>query len=120
MKKLISIICAVAVGMCSTNFSRQAVIAETEQSTNVLVAYFSRAGENQSVSMIEKGNTELLAEIIAEETGGDLFAIVPVVPYPDGYEDTKTIATQERNDNTRPEIKNTIENFDDYDVIFVG
>ncbi|MDE6426115.1 MAG: NAD(P)H-dependent oxidoreductase [Ruminococcus sp.] len=120
MKKLISMICAVAVGLCSMTFSRQAVTAETEQNTNVLIAYFSRAGENYSVGVIEKGNTELLAEIIAEETGGDLFEIVPVVPYPYEYEETKAIATQERNDNIRPEIRNTIENLDDYDVIFVG
>lgn len=120
MKKLILMICAVVIGVCSMTFSRQAVIAETEQSTNVLIAYFSRAGENYSVGVIEKGNTELLAEIVAEKTGGDLFEIVPVVPYPAGYEDTKAIATQERNDNARPEIKNTIENLDDYDVIFVG
>ena len=40
--------------------------------------------------------------------------------YPSGYEECKEVATQERNDNARPEIKNTIENLDDYDVIFVG
>ena len=86
----------------------------------MLIAYFSRAGENYSVGVIEKGNTELLAEIVAEETGGDLFRIEPVQEYPAGYEECKDVATQERNDNARPEIKNEIENFDSYDVIFVG
>ena len=37
--------------------------------------------------MIEKGNAELLAEIVAEETGRTLLEIEPVVPYPDSYED---------------------------------
>lgn len=120
MKKIIAIACSLIVGVLSMTFSTQAVTAEPESHSNVLIAYFSRAGENYSVGVIEKGNTELLAEIIADETNGDLFRIEPVVPYPEGYEDTKTIATQERTDNARPEIKNTIEKFDDYDVIFVG
>ncbi len=120
MKKILSLICSVVIGVFSMTFSGQAVTAETENETNVLIAYFSRAGENYSVGVIEKGNTELLAEIVSDETGGDLFEIVPVVPYPEGYEETKDIATQERIENARPEIKNTIENFEDYDVIFVG
>jgi len=120
MKKIIAIACSLMIGILSMTFSTQASSAEPESHSNVLIAYFSRAGENYSVGVIEKGNTELLAEIIADETGGDQFRIEPVVPYPEGYEDTKTIATQERTDNVRPEIKNTITNFDDYDVIFVG
>ena len=89
MKKIIAIACSLIVGVLSMTFSTQAVTAEPESHSNVLIAYFSRAGENYSVGVIEKGNTELLAEIIADETGGDLFRIEPVVPYPEGYEDTK-------------------------------
>ena len=42
---------------------------ETSNSGNVLVAYFSRAGENYSVGVIDKGNTAIIAELIAEQTG---------------------------------------------------
>lgn len=120
MKRIVSLLCAAVIGICSMTFSSQTVTAETESAPNVLIAYFSRAGENYSVGVIEKGNTELLAEIIADETGGELFCIEPAVSYPEGYEDTKTIAAQESTDHARPEIRNQIENFDDYDVIFVG
>ena len=120
MKKIFSLICAGVMSVCSMTFSGQAVIAETEEKNNVLIACFSRNGENYNVGVIEKGNTELLAEIISEETGGELFNIVPVVPYPESYDEMLTVATQERTDNARPAIQNTIENFDDYDVIFVG
>ena len=41
----------------------------------VAVIYFSRAGENYSVGNVKKGNTEILAEIIAKETGSNLFKI---------------------------------------------
>ena len=49
---------------------------QTEQafdSTNVLVAYFSRADENYSVGTIEVGNTQILGEYIANEVGADSF-----------------------------------------------
>ena len=86
----------------------------------ILIAYFSRAGENYSVGVIEKGNTAIVAELIAEQTGGDLFEIVPVVPYPSDYEEMKTVSTRESDTNARPEIANTVENWDEYDVIFLG
>lgn len=97
--------------------------SETQTGTadgKVLIAYFSRAGENYSVGVIDEGNTAKLAKEIAAQTGGDLFEIVPAIPYPDGYEDTKKVATRERNNNERPAIKNTVENFDSYDAIFIG
>ena len=86
----------------------------------ILIAYFSRAGENYGVGVIDKGNTAKLAKEIAAQTGGDLFEIVPATPYPKGYEDTKAVATQERNNNERPAIKDAVENFDEYDTIFIG
>ena len=93
---------------------------ETTNSGHVLVAYFSRADENYSVGVIEKGNTAIVAELIAEQTGADLFEIVPVNAYPAGYEEMKVVATQEQNSNARPEIANAVENWDDYDVVFLG
>ena len=93
---------------------------ETTGSTRVLVAYFSRAGENYSVGVIDKGNTAIVAELIAEHTGADLFEIIPAVPYPFDYEEMKIVSTRERDSNARPEIANTVENWDDYDVVFLG
>ena len=86
----------------------------------ILIAYFSRAGENYSVGVIDKGNTAIVAELIAEQTGGNLFEIVPVVPYPVGYEEMKTVSTREKDSNARPEIANAVENWDEYDVVFLG
>ena len=41
----------------------------------VLVAYFSRAGENYRVGYIKKGNTHIMADMIADVTGADTFEI---------------------------------------------
>ena len=119
MEKLISMICAVAVELCSMTLSGQAVMSETER-TKVLIACFSRTGENYSVGVIEKGNTEMLVEIIAEETGVTLFEISPVTHYPDNYMEMVAIERDEKNQNARPELSQEIANFDDYYVIFLG
>ena len=120
MKKFLSVICAGVLAVGSFSFNHSTVTAETEQHDNLLIAYFSRAGENYNVGVVERGNTELLAEIVAEETGGELFRIETVFEYPSDYDEMLTVATQERNENARPELKTKISNFDEYDVIFVG
>ena len=54
------------------NYMRTQSSVPTEEN-RVLVAYFSRAGENYGVGVVEKVNTEIVAEMIAEQTGGDLY-----------------------------------------------
>lgn len=123
MKKIhsiISILCAAVI--FTLTFSIMPVTAEDSAkiSGKILVAYFSRAGENYSVGVVEKGNTELLAEIVAEETGGDIFKIETVKEYPSSYDEMLTIVREENTAQERPELKTVIENFDSYDTIFVG
>ena len=110
-----------------------ALAEETVSAPRILVAYLSRAGENYNVGTvkegsasaayagyIEKGNTAILAETIAEATGGDLFAITTVIPYPDDYATMLQVAQEEIDMDARPELAGTVENMDDYDVIFIG
>ncbi len=85
----------------------------------VLVAYFSRTGENYSVGRITKGNTQIVAEMIASETGGDLFQIGPVAAYPDKYDACVEQAQRELHANARPDVKGDVRT-EDYDVIFIG
>ena len=75
----------------------------------VLVAYFSWSG-----------NTEMVANLIAQQTGGDLFEIAPATPYTDDYDTLLDIAQQEQAEDARPDLANTVENWDSYDVVFVG
>ncbi len=86
----------------------------------VLIAYFSHTGENHSVGVIEKGNTHIIADMIVEETGADLFEIATVNPYPDTYDECTDVAKQEQNDNARPELVDPPEDLDKYDIVFIG
>ena len=93
---------------------------EISANSNILVVYFSHTGENYSVGVIEKGNTHIIADMIAEETGADMFEIQPVDPYPDTYKECTGVAKQEQNDNARPEIVGSVENMEQYDTVFLG
>ena len=88
--------------------------------TNILVAYFSRADENYNVGTIEKGNTQIIAEYIASEVGADSFHIETVTPYPAEYDDCCDVAKQELADKARPEIQGSIDNMEQYDIVFLG
>ena len=92
------------------SFSENIVSAQSK----ILVAYFSRVGEEYSVGNVSKGNTAIVAEMIAEKTGGDLFEIKTVQDYP------FKIASREKATKARPELLATVDNFDQYETIFIG
>lgn len=101
----------------STNVNTQN--KEHMKDKKILVAFYSRAGENYSVGNVKVGNTQVLAEMIAEETGADLFHIEPVKEYPADYTECTEVAKKEKDSNARPDIKGDIK-VEDYDVIFIG
>ena len=85
-----------------------------------LVVYFSRSGENWNVGTVEKGSTQLVAEYIADKTGAEIYRIEPVTPYPDSYSEMLKVAEEEQKENKRPEIKTTVDNWEQYDRIYLG
>lgn len=100
------------VTTASTTVTTTAATTVTEppaQGEKTLIAYFSWSG-----------NTVAMAQTIADKTGGELFEIVPVTPYPTEYTPCTEVALEERDSNARPEIKNLPENIDEYDTILIG
>lgn len=79
------------------------------QKGKTLIAYFSWGG-----------NTEHVAKYIAGQTGGTLFRIEPMKPYPTAYNPCTEVAKEEKENNARPAIKNKVENWNSYDTIFIG
>lgn len=87
-----------------------------------IVIYYSRKGENYwdgSVRNIAKGNTERVAEYIAEATGADLFEIDTVEEYPADYYQCTDAAKRELQEHARPALKE-IPDVSGYDTIFLG
>ena len=91
------------------------VMEETgrEAGSDILVAYFSATG-----------TTKTLAGYISEVTGGDLYEIVPEIPYSSedlNYSDNNSRSTREQNDeDARPVISGSVEDMDQYGTIFLG
>ena len=80
-----------------------------ETGANALVVYFSWSG-----------NTENVAKAIQSQTDSDIFEIVPATPYSDDYNTVLDVAREEQRSNARPAISGSIENIEQYDVIYVG
>ena len=112
--------CSAAVENETPDSVPETTVSDESMAGKILIAYFSRAGENYNVGTISEGNTSKLAREIVAQTGGDLFEIVPEAAYPVSYDEMLDVATRERTNNERPVIRNTIENFDTYDIIFLG
>ena len=85
-----------------------------------LAVFFSSAGENWQVGVVERGNTAIMADYIVEATGADVFEIVPEVAYPSGYEDCKSVATSEKNSDARPKFKGAVKDISQYTNVFIG
>ncbi|MCD8077338.1 MAG: flavodoxin [Lachnospiraceae bacterium] len=96
-----------------TDTSEEAGDEATDSDSNILVAYFSCTG-----------TTEQVAGWIAEETEADIYEIVPETPYTEddlNYNDSSSRANQEQADSSaRPAISGSVENIEQYDVIFLG
>lgn len=97
--------------------------------TNILVAYFSWADNAvladdvdavASPSVIPPGNVQQLAGWVQEETGGHLFSIRVTDPYPSDWDECLARANQERGDDARPQLEESVENLESYDVVFLG
>ncbi len=91
--------------------------------TENLIIYFSRNGENYfggELKNIEKGNTQMIAEIIQQETNADTFKVEELNKYPKDYMKCIDIAKKEQQQNLRPEIKETLTDISQYKTIYIG
>lgn len=91
--------------------------------SKTMIVYYSRTGENYwngSIKNLEKGNTETVAEMVADITGGDLFEVETVKTYPEDYYQCIDEAKAELQRGDRPEVKAYADDLEDYDTIYVG
>ena len=147
MKKIIFMLLSIIMLSCSNNDTQKKdyIVDSLETSQNInalnisstqnkiLIAYFTWSDntvvENPdsidvdaetSASVLSPGNAELIANWIAEKTGGDLFSIKTQNKYSSDYDECLNKARKERDNNERPALVGRVNNIDDYDVIFLG
>ncbi len=109
-----------AVSLPAYTHAQNTLVKERHMNTKkILVAFFSRTGENYAVGHIEQGNTHIVAEMISAATGGTIFRIESATPYPDDYRACTEVAQREKRSKARPALAGDIA-AEEYDVIFLG
>ncbi|MEI3162560.1 MAG: flavodoxin [Lachnospirales bacterium] len=127
-----------------TKDSEDVTISQTEtteaqsvapkENSKILIVYFSRAENielNDNIDAVSsaslnttnngiEGNTKVIADMIQNEVGGDVYSIQTKEYYPTEYRENVNIAKNEQNSSARPKIKTKINNFDQYNTIFIG
>lgn len=92
------------------------------ENKKILVAFFSHTGENffaGEIRRIEKGNTHIAAEMIADICKADMFEIKSVDDYSDVYKECVEQAKRDYQTNSRPQLREDID-ISIYDIIFLG
>ena len=123
---LTALLTAAVLAACGAQTAGQAAseapsaVASAAANGHILVAYFSQAGEQYDVGVVEKGNTQIIAELIADETDADLFHIERKAAYPSKLSELLDEAQDEQKNSTHPELAAAVDNWDDYDTIFLG
>lgn len=110
--------------------TKNAQTEEKQESGKILIAYFT-ATENSGVDAVSSasyttiggtavGRLRAVADMIQENTDGDLFSIQTAVVYPSDGGELIDYAAEEQDENARPELTSHIEDLDQYGTIFVG
>lgn len=113
---IVALIIAIIV-ICTNLFngSHTGINNDSESNVNgdsrILVAYFSWSGNGQQ-----------MAKWISEQTGGDIFRIVPTQSYGEDYSACADRAKNELDNGIRPQISEHIDKevMEQYDTIYIG
>lgn len=120
--------------LAGTSVSAGAASSVPAGNHKILVAYFSygeNAGHNDNADVTASasvqhgsrgvtGNTGLIAEDIAKDTGGTLYSIKTEKAYSPNYREAVAAGKAEQQQNARPALQGEVPNIKDYDVVFLG
>lgn len=67
-----------------------------------------------------EGNLQVMARVIEEETGADVFHILMEEPYNPDYETMLPVAIEQMENEEWPALQEKIDNLSEYDVIYIG
>lgn len=141
-QKLFLVLSALFLAACSTPASQpenDGASAPAQETTggeagswsdhSILIAYFTMPEDtgtdtSSSASRVAAdgevlGNTEYIARLIQQESGGDLFAIETQQTYPDDHDALTDLAYEEQAEAARPALRQTAD-VEGYDIIFLG
>lgn len=92
----------------------------SENMKKSIVIFFSHAGDNYSVGVIDTGNTKIVADYISEITGADQFEIVTHKYDGMAYTPLIELAKEEANKGELPPYEGAAPDLSQYDTVFIG
>ena len=93
----------------TTDLSEEENAETNDEISDTLIIYFSWSN-----------NTETMANYIHDAIGGDIERIVPVLAYPENYNDTADVAKAQQDNDERPEFEALELDPTSYDTVFIG
>lgn len=130
MKKVITLIISLflVLGLsgCSNNLQDESSNSSTNENKTENTDTTTTDSKTLVVYYSANGNTEEAANLIAQETNGDLFELEPVEPYSDddlnwSDENSRVVYEHDHEDARNVElVSTTVENWDEYDRVFIG
>ena len=106
--------------------TRRVTSLQNEQKSNSgnmsksIVIFFSHAGDNYSVGVIDTGNTKIVADYISEITGADQFEIVTHKYDGMAYTPLIELAKKEAAAGELPPYEGAAPDLSGYDTVFIG
>ncbi|MBQ3788816.1 MAG: flavodoxin [Bacteroidales bacterium] len=106
--------------------TRHGASLQNEQTSNSgnmsksIVIFFSHAGDNYSVGIIDTGNTKIVADYISEITGADQFEIVTHKYDGMAYTPLIELAKKEAAAGELPPYEGAAPDLSQYDTVFIG
>ena len=106
--------------------TRRGTSLQNEQKSNSgnmsksIVIFFSHAGDNYSVGVIDTGNTKIMADYISEITGADQFEIVTHKYDGMAYTPLIELAKKEARKGELPPYEGAAPDLSGYDTVFIG
>ena len=132
---MLAVMSLTACGNAGNEKAKEQTKPESAADAKVLVAYFTRIGNTDggfpegvdavtSASLQQtddglKGNAQMIAEWIADETGGDLFAVESEDLYPADYNATVDKAQEDQSAQTRPALTKQVEDMGQYEKVYL-
>lgn len=130
MKKVITLIISLflVLGLsgCSNNLQDESSNSSTNENKTENTDTTTTDSKTLVVYYSATGNTEEAANLIVQETNGDLFELEPVEPYSDddlnwSDENSRVVYEHDHEDARNVElVSTTVENWDEYDRVFIG
>ncbi|MFJ5830720.1 flavodoxin [Streptomyces sp. NPDC093089] len=115
--------CSPSSPRSGTPTASQSATTSGSNAKRVLLACFSRPGENYYYggrTDLKVGNTEVLANKIADRITCDTYRIQAADPYPHDYDATVKRNVREQDTDARPAIDGRLPSLDDYDTIILA